>query len=72
MSPVAPEKSKILTEGLFCQTELKLDERGLFRESPKALGTLVITTNMMQICGNMWQQTTKFMHAFYMNQHPQA
>ena len=54
-SPVAPENSKILTEGLFCQIELKPDKRGLFRKSPKSLRSLVMSTNMMQICGNMWQ-----------------
>jgi hypothetical protein len=37
LSPVAPENSKILTEGVFCHTELEPEERGLFRKSPKTI-----------------------------------
>jgi hypothetical protein len=36
-SPVALGKSKTLTEGIFYQTELKPEEKGLFRKSPKLI-----------------------------------
>jgi hypothetical protein len=43
----------MLIEGVFSEIELELEERGLFKKFPKSLRILIITNNMMQICGNM-------------------
>jgi hypothetical protein len=37
LSPATPVKSKILIEGVLCQTKLKPEERGLFRKSSKTI-----------------------------------
>jgi hypothetical protein len=54
-SLVAPGKLITLKRGVYRQTELESNERGLFRKCPKTSKNMGITLDKMQIFGNMLQ-----------------